>query len=154
MLNLPDQKMGDTPGLLALASGWGITPNGDIILDLSAYSRMFGPTSPAVGSYESHPITKVMGDNVTVFPLSRSLTVKSPAKKLFSTNAESYSLTNPKMPLKQEDVEKGAKGPFVLGAAAQIGSGDAKARPRGGRGRRCTHEGRETFGLMTPGYHR
>jgi ABC-type uncharacterized transport system involved in gliding motility auxiliary subunit len=128
VLNLPDQKMGDTPALAALAAGWGVTANGDIILDLGAASRLFGATSPVVGSYESHPITRVMGDNATVFPLSRSLTVKTPAEKLFSSTVDSYALTNPKMPLRQEDVEKGAKGPFVIGAAASIGSGDKAGR--------------------------
>jgi ABC-type uncharacterized transport system involved in gliding motility auxiliary subunit len=128
ILNLPDQKLGDTPQLAALAGGWGITVNGDIILDLGAASRLFGATSPVVGSYESHAITRVMSDNATVFPLSRSLAVKSPAEKLFSTTADSYGLTNPKMPLRQEDVEKGAKGPFALGAAATIGSGDKAGR--------------------------
>jgi ABC-type uncharacterized transport system involved in gliding motility auxiliary subunit len=128
VLNLPDQKLGDTPALAALANGWGVTANGDIILDLGAASRLFGATSPVVGSYESHPITRVMGDNATVFPLSRSLAVKTPAEKLFSTTADSYALTNPKMPLRQEDVEKGTKGPFVIGAAASIGSGDKAGR--------------------------
>ena len=128
VLNLPDQKLGDTPALAALAASWGVTANGDIILDLGAASRMFGATSPVVGSYESHVITNVMKDNATVFPLSRSLTVKAPAEKLFSTTADSYGLTNPKMPLHQEDVEKGAKGPFALGAAAKIGTGDKAGR--------------------------
>src|SRR5437764_7882682 len=121
VLHLPNQKLGDTPALAGLAAGWGVTANGDIILDLGAASRLFGATSPIVGSYESHVITNAMKDNASVFPLARSFAVKSPAEKLFSTTAESYGLTNPKMPLRQEDVEKGAKGPFAVGAAATIG---------------------------------
>jgi ABC-type uncharacterized transport system involved in gliding motility auxiliary subunit len=67
-----------------------------------------------------------MSDFASVFPLSRSLEAKSPAQALFSSTADSYSLTNPKPPIKQSDVEAGKKGPFVMGAAATIGTG-AKA---------------------------
>jgi ABC-type uncharacterized transport system involved in gliding motility auxiliary subunit len=128
VLNLPNQKLGDTPNLAALVSGWGITPNGDIIFDLSSASRLFGQSSPVVGSYEQHPIVRVMTDNATVYPLARSLEVKSPAEKLFSSTTESYSLTNPKPPIKESDLAAGKKGPFVLGAAATVGSGATQAR--------------------------
>jgi ABC-type uncharacterized transport system involved in gliding motility auxiliary subunit len=128
VLNLPDEKMGDTPALSALVETYGVTTKNDVILDLSSASRLFGQQSPVVGSYESHPITRVMGDNATVFPLSRSLDVKSPAQKLFSTSSASYSLVNPKLPIKESDLDKAAKGPFVLGAAAVIGSGATTGR--------------------------
>ena len=128
VLNLPDSKLGDTPALASLVEGWGVTANGDVILDLSSASRLFGQLSPVVGSYESHPITRVMGDNASVFPLSRSLAAKSPAQKLFSTGDSSFALTNPKLPIHEADLEKGAKGPFALGAAANIGSGNNAGR--------------------------
>jgi ABC-type uncharacterized transport system involved in gliding motility auxiliary subunit len=118
VLNLPDEKMGDTPALSALVDTYGV----------SSASRLFGQQSPVVGSYESHPITRVMGDNATVFPLSRSLEVKSPAQKLFSTSSASYSLVNPKLPIKESDLDKAAKGPFVLGAASVVGSGATTGR--------------------------
>jgi|HubBroStandDraft_6_1064221.scaffolds.fasta_scaffold77074_1 ABC-type uncharacterized transport system involved in gliding motility auxiliary subunit len=128
VLNLPQQKMGDTPALAKLVSEWGVTPNGDVILDLSSASRLFGQLSPVVGSYEQHPIVRVMQDNASVFPLARSLEVKSPAEKLFSSTADSYSLTNPKLPIKESDLATAKKGPFVLGAAATIGSGSSAGR--------------------------
>lgn len=128
VLNLPNDKMGDTPELAKLVGEWGVTPNPDVILDLSAASRLFGQTSPVVGSYESHPIVRVMQDNATVYPLARSLDVKSPAEKLFETQADSYSLTNPKLPIKEADLATAKKGPFVLGAAATIGSGSNAGR--------------------------
>jgi ABC-type uncharacterized transport system involved in gliding motility auxiliary subunit len=128
VLNLPDEKMGDTPALSALVDTYGVTTKDDVILDLSSASRLFGQQSPVVGSYESHPITRVMGDNATVFPLSRSLEVKSPAQKLFSTSSASYSLVNPKLPIKESDLDKAAKGPFVLGAASVVGSGATTGR--------------------------
>jgi ABC-type uncharacterized transport system involved in gliding motility auxiliary subunit len=128
VLSMPDQKMGDTPKLAELVGTWGVTPNNNVILDLGAASRLFGQLSPVVGSYEQHPITRVMGDNATVFPLARGLDVKSPAEKLFSSTADSYGLTNPKSSITQADLDKAAKGPFVLGAAATIGSGNNAAR--------------------------
>jgi ABC-type uncharacterized transport system involved in gliding motility auxiliary subunit len=123
VLNLPNQKMGDTPQLAKLVGEWGVTPNPDVVLDLSSASRLFGQLSPVSGSYTQHPIVRVMSDNATVFPLARSLEVKSPAEALFSTTADSYSLTNPKLPIKESDLTSGKKGPFVLGAAATIGTG-------------------------------
>jgi ABC-type uncharacterized transport system involved in gliding motility auxiliary subunit len=128
VLNLPTEKMGETPALAALVSEWGVTPNGDVILDLSSASRLFGQISPVVGSYEQHPIVRVMQDNATVYPLARSLEVKSPAEKLFSSTTDSYSLTNPKLPIKESEIETAKKGPFVLGAAATIGTGDKQGR--------------------------
>ena len=128
VLNLPTEKLGDTPALATLVSEWGVTPNGDVILDLSSASRLFGQISPVVGSYEQHPIVRVMQDNATVYPLARSLEVKSPAEKLFSSTADSYSLTNPKLPIKESEIETAKKGPFVLGAAATIGTGDKQGR--------------------------
>ena len=128
VLNLPTEKLGDTPALATLVSEWGVTPNGDVILDLSSASRLFGQISPVVGSYEQHPIVRVMQDNATVYPLARSLEVKSPAEKLFSSTADSYSLTNPKLPIKESQIETAKKGPFVLGAAGTIGTGDKQGR--------------------------
>jgi len=105
-----------------------VVPNGDVILDLSSASRLFGQSSPVVGSYGQHAIVRVMGDNASVFPLSRSLEVKSPAETLFSSSDDSYSLTNPKLPIKEADLATARKGPFVLGAAATVGSGATQGR--------------------------
>jgi ABC-type uncharacterized transport system involved in gliding motility auxiliary subunit len=124
----PDDSLGDTPNLVAMVADWGVTAKDNVVLDMSAASQMFGQLSPVVGSYGSHPIVRVMQDNASVMPLARSLEVKSPAETLFSSTADSYALTNPKVPIKQDDIEKGAKGPFVLGAAATIGTGDKAGR--------------------------
>jgi ABC-type uncharacterized transport system involved in gliding motility auxiliary subunit len=128
VLNLPNQKLGDTPALGALVGEYGVTPKNDVIVDLGAASRLFGQFSPVVGSYEQHAIVRVMQDNATVYPLARSLEVKAPAEKLFSSTADSFSLTNPKLPMTEADLEKSPKGPFLLGAAATIGSGDTQGR--------------------------
>src|SRR5581483_4847010 len=104
---------------------WGVTPNGDVTLDLSSASRLFGQLSPVSGSYGQHAIVRVMQDIATVFPLARSLDVKSPAEALVSSSPDSYALTNPKLPIKESDLSSGKKGPFVLMAAATIGSGSS-----------------------------
>ena len=121
ILTLSTEKLGNTPQLAALVADWGVTLNPDVIIDLSSASRLFGQFSPIAGTYEQHPITRVMGDNATVFPLSRSLEVKSPAVKLVSTAEDSYSLVNPKLPVKEDDLTKAKKGPFVVAAAATVG---------------------------------
>ena len=54
--------------------------------------------------------------------------MKSPAEKLFSSTSDSYALTNPKLPIHAADIEKAAKGPFPIGAAATVGSGKTAAR--------------------------
>jgi ABC-type uncharacterized transport system involved in gliding motility auxiliary subunit len=128
VLNLGDEKLEDNPNLDALVASWGVTPKGDVILDLGSASRLFGQLAPVVGSYEQHPITSSMQDNASVFPLARSLEVKSPATKLFSSTPDSFALTNPKLPIKEEDLQKAPKGPFILGAAATIGSGTTEGR--------------------------
>jgi ABC-type uncharacterized transport system involved in gliding motility auxiliary subunit len=132
VLNMPDEKLGDTPNLSALVETYGVTPKGDVIIDLGSASRLFGQFSPVVGSYEQHAIVRVMGDNASVFPLARSMDVKAPAEKLFSSTADSFSLTNPKLPMTEDTLDailgKSPKGPFVLGAAATIGTGDKKGR--------------------------
>ena len=122
----PDGKLGDTAKLVALAAEYGVTFKGDVVLDMSTASQMFGQLSPVVGTYTQHPIVRVMQDSASVMPLARSMEAKSPADTLFSSTGESYALTDPKLPIHQADIEKGAKGPFVLGAAATIGTG-AKA---------------------------
>jgi ABC-type uncharacterized transport system involved in gliding motility auxiliary subunit len=63
-----------------------------------------------------------------VFPLSRSLGVKSPAEKLFSSTGDSFGLTNPRTPIHEEELQKAAKGPFALGAADTVGSGATAGR--------------------------
>ena len=130
ILNLPppDDKLGDTPNLAALVAEWGVTAKGDVVLDMSSASRMFGQLSPVVGTYGSHPIVRTMQDEASVMPLARSLEAKSPAQTLFSSTADSFSMTNPKLPIHEADIEKGAKGPFVLGAAAMIGTGEKAGR--------------------------
>jgi len=110
-----------SPGLAALVAGYGVTLDNDLVIDGSGMGQLFGfnEASPIVMQYESQPIVAGMRRSATVFPLARSLEVKSPAEKLFSTAAGSFATTNLKPPIKIHPA-KDKKGPFTLGAAATL----------------------------------
>ena len=112
-----------SPALVAMLAGYGITVNRDLVIDGSGMGQMFGfnEASPIVMQYANQPIVAGMRRSATVFPLSRSLDVKAPAEKLFSTMDSSFATTNLTPPIKI-DPAKDKKGPFTLGAAATIGS--------------------------------
>jgi ABC-type uncharacterized transport system involved in gliding motility auxiliary subunit len=114
------------PELEKMVSDWGVTINNDLIYDVGPYSQVFGEAAPVVGHYDPQPIVKDMGRSATVFPLSRSLDVKtgSSLEKLFETGDTSYETTNLKPPIKL-DPDKDKKGPFTLGAAGTV---NGKAR--------------------------
>jgi ABC-type uncharacterized transport system involved in gliding motility auxiliary subunit len=112
----------ENPELAKALEDWGVTANKDLVLDLSGIGQMFGlqADSAVVVSYESHPIVQPLTRVPTVFPLSRSLDVKSSAKasvsKLFGTTEDSLAV--PEIPADgRVDPKKGKKGPFTLAAA-------------------------------------
>jgi ABC-type uncharacterized transport system involved in gliding motility auxiliary subunit len=114
------------PELEKLVAGWGVTVANDLVYDVGPYSQVFGEAAPVVGHYESHPIGKEMGRSATVFPLSRSLDVKSGGgmEKLFESSDTSYEKIGLTPPIKL-DPDKDKKGPFTLGAAGTV---NGKAR--------------------------
>jgi len=77
-----DAAASENTALLGLLSGWGVTANKDLVLDLSGIGTCSeaGPEIPIILAYESSPITRPMARVPTAFPLTRSLDVKSPAK--------------------------------------------------------------------------
>jgi len=128
-----DQPTTDSPELLKLLSDWGVTPNKDLVLDLSGVGRIFGlgPEIPMILQYESHTITRPLERIPTAFPISRSLDIKSTAnsmvEKLLGTTEDSVAVTEV-APNGAIDVKKGKKGPFTLAAAGTITSGANKSR--------------------------
>ncbi len=109
------------PELEKMVADWGITVNNDLVYDVGPYSQVFGEAAPVVGHYDSHPIVKDMGRSATVFPLSRSLEVKTDKgmQKLFETSDTSFETTNLKPPIKLNP-DKDKKGPFTLGATGTV----------------------------------
>ena len=112
----------ENAGLVALLTQWGVTPNKDLVLDLSGVGELhrLPPEVPMILSYESHPITQPMTRIPTAYPLVRSLETKSGDKttvsKLFGTTEDSVGVTSIG-PGGAIDPKKGTKGPLTLAAA-------------------------------------
>ncbi len=115
-----DQNSG-SPALVKLLEGYGVTLNNDLVIDASGVGQFFGfnEASPVVAKYDTSPIVAGMKGNATVFPLARSIDVKSGAEKLFETSDNSYATTTLKPPIRI-DPAKDKKGPFTLGAADTV----------------------------------
>ncbi len=108
-------------------SQWGVTPDKDLVLDLSGYGQLFnlGPEVPFIVSYESHPITQPLTRIPTAYPLARSLETKSTDKttvtKLVTTTDNSIG-TDSIGARGAVDPRKGKKGPLTLAAAGSYNS--------------------------------
>jgi ABC-type uncharacterized transport system involved in gliding motility auxiliary subunit len=121
-------EVDDNIALMDVLSGWGVTPQKNLVLDLSGVGQLYnaGPELPIVTSYGSHAIVREMKDVWTAFPLARSLEIKNGDKtkvdKLFETSDDSIATTN----LASGEVRPSktdAKGPFSLGAAGVYTTG-------------------------------
>ena len=127
-----DEPAADNAALNAVLTGWGVTVNKDLVLDLSGMGRLFGLDIdvPFILSYDSHPITQPLNRVPTAFPLARSLTTKSGDKttvsKLFGTTEDSIAVNNIP-PGGRVDPSKGTKGPLTLAAAGTY-NGQAQGR--------------------------
>jgi len=121
-------QIDDNDALMAVLSEWGVTPQKNLVLDLSGVGQLYnaGPELPIVTSYGTHAIVREMKDVWTAFPLARSLDIKSGDKttvdKLFETSADSLATTN----LSSGEIRPSKtdpKGPFTLGAAGVYKTG-------------------------------
>jgi len=114
------EEVGDNEGLVKLASDYGITPEKNLVLDTSGVGQIFGFSEavPLVSTYESHAIVREMKGTATAFPLARSLDVKPPAEKLFSTSENSFATANLASAKIVIDPKKDKQGPLTLAAAA------------------------------------
>jgi ABC-type uncharacterized transport system involved in gliding motility auxiliary subunit len=106
---------------------WGVTPDKDLVLDLSGFGRLFqlGPEVPFIVKYESHPITQPLTRVPTAYPLARSLETKSTDRttvtKLVTTTEDSIG-TESVSAQGAVDPRKGKKGPLTLAAAGTYSS--------------------------------
>jgi ABC-type uncharacterized transport system involved in gliding motility auxiliary subunit len=111
--------------LVAMLSEWGVTPNKDLVLDLSGIGNMFGagPEIPIILQYEAHAITRPLTRVPTAFPVPRSLEIKSGGKstveKLFGTTEDSIAVSEVAAN-GAIDPKKGKKGPFTLAATGTV----------------------------------
>jgi len=132
-LKFAKDETDDNAALTGVLAGWGVTVDKDLVLDTSGIGQAMGlgPEMPLVASYESHPIVSTMKETPTLFPISRSLEVKSGDKtsveKLFSTSDNSFATVNlASNEIKQSPNDK--KGPLVLGAAGTYNGSGEKGR--------------------------
>ena len=115
----------ENPELSALLTEWGVTPNKDLVLDLSGIGQMFGagPEIPIILQYDPHAITRPLARVPTAFPVPRSLEIKSGGKatveKLFGTTEDSIAVSEVAAS-GAIDPKKGKKGPFTLAAAGTV----------------------------------
>ena len=119
-----DSQTSDSPELLKLLSDWGVTPQKDLVLDLSGIGQSLfntGPEVPVIFQYDTQAIVRPMQRVPTAFPLARSLDVKSggsaTVEKMFGTTEDSLAVSDIG-PGGTIDPKKGKKGPFTLAAAA------------------------------------
>ena len=135
-LKLARSETGENPALTKLLESWGVTLNSDLVLDMSGVGQLFGlgPEVPLVSKYESQAIVNDLKGSATVFPLVRSLDVKSTDKtkvdKLFETSADSYATTNLASPEIHIDPKKDKKGPLTLAAAGTYSAGKSSGQGR------------------------
>jgi len=117
----------ENPELAAMLSAWGVTPNKDLVLDLTGIGNMFGagPEIPIIQQYDPHAITRplLMTRVYTAYPVPRSLEIqsggKSTVEKLFGTTEDSLAVSEVAAS-GAIDPKKGKKGPFTLAAAGTL----------------------------------
>ncbi len=128
-LKIGKEQIADNEALVAMLAGWGVTLEKDMVLDTSGMGQLFqlGPEAPLATTYETHPIVKEMRQIASVFPLPRSILVKSTDKvnpeKLFDTSEQSFGITNLSSADVRIDEKRDKKGPFALGAAGTYKNG-------------------------------
>lgn len=117
-----------SPEMAELAAEWGVETGDDVVIDLSGIGRLFGgsPLTPLVADYDSaHPITEVMRNVASFFPMARS--VKKAASsgdwnvvELMKTTEASFATANLDIKdgelVRHPDAE--TEGPISLAAAA------------------------------------
>ncbi len=134
-LNVGRESTAENPALVKLLGDWGVTLDKDLVADFSEAGQLFGlgPATPLIMSYESQPIVRDMKGYPTVFPISRSMDVKTSGNvtldKLFTTSADSFATTNLAAGKLAIDPKKDKKGPFTLAVAGSYsGKQGAKGR--------------------------
>jgi ABC-type uncharacterized transport system involved in gliding motility auxiliary subunit len=129
------QEVDENAALAGVLTGWGVTPEKNLVLDLSGVGQLFnlGPEFPLVTSYGSHPIVASLKDTATGFPIARSLDVKNGDKtmveKILETTDQAIATTN----LSSGEIKptpNDKKGPFTLAAAGTYNNGKENGNGR------------------------
>jgi ABC-type uncharacterized transport system involved in gliding motility auxiliary subunit len=122
-LQLGNFQIADNGALSSMLSGWGVTLDKDLILDLNPIGQLtgMGPQMALVTSYEAQPIVADMKGSVTGFPLARSIeihdTPKTTVQTLFDTSRTSLATSDLSSSAININDPKNKKGPLILAAA-------------------------------------
>jgi ABC-type uncharacterized transport system involved in gliding motility auxiliary subunit len=130
----PPLKIGRSPiadnnALSTLLTGWGVTADKDLILDMNPIGQLagVGPQVALVTTYGQHPIVVDMRGHATGFPLSRSLEIKNGDKttveKLFDSSATAMATSKLDSPNVNPNDPQNKKGPLTLAAAGTYNTG-------------------------------
>jgi ABC-type uncharacterized transport system involved in gliding motility auxiliary subunit len=111
--------------LASFLKEWQVTPDNDIILDVSGAGRLMGagPSIPIVFKYEPHAITSRFKSQMTFFPMARSFQVPKEASggvtatTLFKSNDDSWGETDLKNTNAAFDAKTDLKGPLPMALA-------------------------------------
>lgn len=118
-------------GLDAVLTGWGVTPQKDLVLDRNPLGQLIGvgPDVALVTHYNSQPIVDSMKGTATGFPIVQSLAIQSTGKasidKLFASSESSEAATNLNGTVLRVDDPKNRKGPLTLAVAGTFGTGNS-----------------------------
>lgn len=110
-------------GLNNLLQDWGVVLDERVVIDDSGNGKLvgLGPATSLVTKYGDHPITKDLGNGISLFPLPRAIDLKPitgiTQTPLIITNNKSWAEANPdKQPL-NFDAPSDRQGPVNLGVA-------------------------------------
>jgi ABC-type uncharacterized transport system involved in gliding motility auxiliary subunit len=126
------------PQLGALLADWNIALGNNIVLDVSGMGQIIGagPAVPLVTNYGSHAITEGFQNQMTFFPLARTVAAADKKKsdpqvtELLLTSERSFAKNNFDPKQKELSFVKGKDdaGPLTLGVATQRTEGAKSAR--------------------------
>jgi gliding motility-associatede transport system auxiliary component len=118
------------PNLAKLLSGWGVTLNSDLVIDLNPVAQLFGttPDMPLIMKYGTNPIVEPLKRTATLFPITRSLTIEKATPSgvsddsLAESSANSFGVAgfNPQMRQVSYRPGKDVKGPLTVAVAGSV----------------------------------
>lgn len=135
-LQLGNFQIAANDALSSMLSGWGVTLDKDLILDLNPIGQLtgMGPQMALVTSYETQPIVADMKGSVTGFPLARSIeihdTPQTTVQTLFDTSRTSLATSDLSSSAININDPKNKKGPLILAAAGTYTTGKPTSEGR------------------------
>ena len=128
----------DLPTLAKLLSGWNVSPQNDLVIDMNPVAQIFGtePTMPLIIKYGTSPITQPLARVATLFPITSSFSVGADPKpgisvdSLCETSADSYGIAgfDPKVKMASAAFRAGKdyKGPLSVAVSGTLAGEGAK----------------------------